>query len=357
MATEKLKIKVDVDGVSTAKSQLNKMSTATGGASSSFTKMAGIIGGATAALYLGQKAFTAIVEVGKDFEKGMANLKSISGATEAELGTLEATSMKLGASTAFTAGEVTNLMTEYAKLGFKPEEIDQATESTLKLAGAFGVSLDQAASVAGGTLRAFGLDASETERVTNVMASSFGSSALDMDKFANSMKYVAPIASAVGFEVEEVSTILGTLADKSISGSQAGTALRKIMLSLGNENSILASRMGGTATSMDELKERMMHLKESGFDPVNDGATLVGRNAVTAFTALYQSMTDNETSIKKMDELNDTLYGGSDSFDCFGSATGMYNIQMDTTQGRLDVLKSATEALGITIFGTFKESF
>jgi TP901 family phage tail tape measure protein len=44
-------------------------------------------------------------------------------------------------------------------------------------------------------------------RVTDVMAKSFSSSALDLDKFAMSMKYVAPVAAAAGISLEEASAM------------------------------------------------------------------------------------------------------------------------------------------------------
>ena len=42
------------------------------------------------------------------------------------------------------------------------------------------------------------MDVKDTGKVTDVMAKSFSASALDMQKFSDSMKYVAPVAKMAG---------------------------------------------------------------------------------------------------------------------------------------------------------------
>jgi TP901 family phage tail tape measure protein len=167
------------------------------------------------------------------FELEMAKVRAISGATADEFMKLKANAEKLGASTIFSAKQVAGLQVEFAKLGFTASEIDKVTESTLYLAQAAQTDLARAAEVAGSTLRAFGLNASETGRVTDVMAKSFSTSALDMEKFAESMKYVAPVANAAGISIEETTAMLAVMANAGIKGSQAGTSLRRIFSELG----------------------------------------------------------------------------------------------------------------------------
>ena len=147
-----------------------------------------------------------------DFESAMASVKAVSGATADQFKKLEDSAKDLGASTVFTAREVAGLQLEYSRLGFSAEEIVKVQEATLNLAQATGSDLAQAADVAGSTLRAFGLDASETTRITDVMAASFNATPLQIDNFADSMKYVAPIAKAAGISLEETTAMLGVLA-------------------------------------------------------------------------------------------------------------------------------------------------
>lgn len=256
------------------------------------------------------------VNIVKDFEQANANLASILGVTTEQTKKLQDQQLLLGGSTSYTAAQVAELQTEYAKLGFTNEEILAATEGTLFLAKAAGTDLARAAEVAGSTLRGFGLDANETGRVTDVMALSFSKSALDMEKFAESMKYVAPIAKVAGLTIEETTAMLGALANAGISGSSAGTALRQIL-----------SEMDKTGKSTSEA---LQDLATKGLN-LADAEDEVGKNAKTALLVL----TDQT---KQTAELTTVLNGAA------GSAKAMADVQDDTLKGSIDRLSSAWEA-------------
>ena len=166
------------------------------------------------------------------FEQQSANLASVLGKTSEQITALTKDAKRLGSITSFTAKEVLQLQTEFAKLGFNETQILNATEATLSLAAATGTELSEAAAVAGATLGGFGLGASETQRVVDVMAKSFSISALDMEKFKEAMKNAAPAARAVGLSIEETTALLGNLASAGITGSKAGNALKNTFIQL-----------------------------------------------------------------------------------------------------------------------------
>ena len=251
----------------------------------------------------------------KDFDQGMANLASVLGTTKDKINALSDDAKRLGATTRFTAGEVAQLQTEFAKLGFNEQEILDATESTLSLAGATGTDLARASSVAGSTLRAFGLDAKEMQRVNDVMAKSFSTSALDMDSFAEAMKYVAPVSKAAGVSIEETTAMIGALADNGIKGSQAGTGLRRIF-----------SEMAKTGKP---VQEALAEISAKGLT-LTDAMDEVGRSAQTALLVLSENQ-------EKVGKLTTTFENAE------GSAQAMADTQLNTLGGALDLLKSAWE--------------
>ena len=199
--------------------------------------------------------------------------------------------------------------------------------------------MSQSASVAGSTLRAFGLDASETVRMTDVMATSFASTALDMDKFTNSMSFVAPVAKVAGFSLEETTAVLGTLANAGISGSMAGTSLRQVFLELSNENSKLAKRLGGTVSNSEELTQALNKLKEEGIGTA-EMKDLVGQRAVSAFSILLDGADDVANLTEKFN-------------DATGAGQAMATEMLDTLQSKFKIMQSASEDLGIAFFDTF----
>ena len=264
---------------------------------------------------------TLSVAVFTGFEQQMAEVKAVSGATADEFQKLKANAEKLGATTIFTAKEVGGLQSAFARLGFTADEITKVTEATLYLAQASGSDLARSAEIGGATLRGFGLDAAETGRVTDVMALSFSRSALDMDKFANSMKYVAPVANLAGVSLEETTAMLAILANAGISGSQAGTSLRRILTDLSKES-------GTTA-------EKFAKLSEKGIT-IGNAMDEVGRNASSAFIVLQK----NSESLPALTK---------DFENSEGAAKAMAQIMGDTLQGSMKAFTSASEGAMIQI--------
>ena len=276
-----------------------------------------------------------IISTFAEFEAQMAAVQAISGATGEEFTKLEQAALKLGASTVFTATEVAKLQEEFARLGFTVDEIDAATLSTLNLAAATGESLANSAQIAGSTLRAFNLDAVQTQRVTDVMAESFTNSALNLERFKESMKFVAPVARATGFTIEETSSLLMQLADNGLTGSIAGNALKNIFLKLGDANSKLAKKLGGPVQGIPQLADAMRQLSAEGFS-ATEAVDLLDKRSAPAFLALIKNIEGLESGV---DILNMAE----------GAVNRMAAIRLDTLQGDFTILKSATEGLSIAL--------
>jgi len=265
--------------------------------------------------------FSRALNESKEFEKALSGLKAITGATGDEMKALSSDAKALGATTAFTASQVVELQTEFSKLGFNTAEILDATSATLALAAASGTDLATAATVSGNTIRAFGLDASEAGRVTDVMAKSFTTSALDMDKFRESMKLVAPIAKTAKVSLEESSAALAVLADRGVSGSMAGTQLRRVM-------SDLATKTGKNFQDSLELTADKLSAASTTAEKLAIAKDLVGDRAKGALIALAENR----------DALNDLkiAYEGAG-----GAAQKMADEQLNNLAGDITILSSA----------------
>ena len=278
-----------------------------------------------AAQFMGAMAAFALIKnvIGtfKDFEQANADLASVLGKTTDEIKDLSEEAKKYGATTKFTASEVSGLQKEFAKLGFSVKEIKNATKATLDLAAATNTDLARAAEVAGATVRGFGLDASETQRVTDVMAKSFSSSALDMEKFATSMRAVAPVAKNAGLNIEQTTSMLGILVDRGVDASTAGTSLRNVFLEL--------SKQGLT------FEEAMQQINEST-DKNATALDLFGKRGAVTGTILA------ETGVQ-VSELEEKLNNAG------GAAERMAETQLDTLSGKLTILNSAWEGFILSI--------
>ena len=267
--------------------------------------------------------FMKLANVSKDFAFSLSNLKAISGGTNEEMTALRENALELGRTTSFTASEVVKLQTELAKLGFSTSEILASSAATLNLAKVASVELGEAAAVAGATLRGFGLDADQSSRVVDVMAKSFSSSGLDMTKFAESMKLVAPIAATVKVPIEQATAALGILADRGVSGSLAGTQLRRVLSDLAMTTGV------NFRDSLDIAAERMDKAKSSS-EKLAIATEMVGDRAKGSLIALVENREALDALTVKLD-------------DAAGASAEMARIMDDNLKGDLMKLSSAWE--------------
>jgi len=329
--TEKIVVQVVVQG----DKDLKKLEGRTKTTTKSFGKMAAGVLGAVAAFKTVANVVGSAIKSFRDFEFQMAKVRAVTGASNSDFKKLSSSAKELGRTTFFTATQVAELQTNYAKLGFTTSEILDAQNATLDLATATGSDLARAAIVAGSAVRGFGLDASETQRVVDVMAVSFTSSALDIEKFQTSMTKVAPIAKSAGFSIEDTTAIMAQLSDSGIEASIAGTSLRNILLKMQDPNSDLVKSFGKTIHSLDELVPALGKFSEEGGSLAEIMEVVDLRQAA----AFEQMITSRDRTVALRDSL----------LDANGAASEMATIVGDNLEGAFKRFTSALEGLAINI--------
>ena len=296
--------------------------------------LVGVLGTLGAGVGLGQ-IFRNVTGVMMDFDQAQADLTAISGKTKEELAGLTQQAKDLGATTQFTATQITEMQIELAKLGFTTDEITASTEAVSKFASATGSDMASASKVAGATLRAFQLDASEMERVVSTLGVSTTKSALSFSTFETAMSTIAPVASTFGFGVEDTTALLAQLADSGFDASSSATATRNILLNLADANGDLAQALGKPVTNIEELAEGLQELDSRGID-LAETLELTDKRSVAAFNTFIKGSGDLVAFRESITNVNDEL-------------TDMAEKKLDSVRGQVTLLGSAWEGfiLGI----------
>ena len=302
--------------------------------SGSFLKIGAAIGVAVAAV----RKFAQAYKVIADFEQANANLATILGVNRNEMEELERAAMKLGGTTRYTASEVTSLQTELAKLGFTQKEIIDMAPATLNFATAVGTDLASAAQLAGVALRSFNLASDQTEDVLGTMAVACNKSALSFTYLQNAFSTIAPVAKTYGLSLKDTIALLGTLANAGFDASSAATATRNILLNLANANGKLATALGGTVNSFDEIITALVKLRDEGVD-LNTTLELTDKRSVAAFNT-FLSGAENAR------ELRDALQ------DVNGELDRIATERMNTVEGAILSMQSAWERFILSFKGS-----
>ena len=251
-------------------------------------------------------AFASAAKTIADFERANSELAAVLGTNLKGIEDLTQSAKELGRTSEFTASEVTQLQIALSRLGFDSTQIKQMQGSVLNFALAMNTDLASAADFTGASLRAFGLEAKDTGYLLDVMSASTTNSALDFSKLQTSISVVAPIAKAFGLDVKETAAFLGVLANNGFDASSAATALRNILLNLSNSNGKLATGIGHSAKSFDEIIAAFKELSEQGIEVDKVLAMTDNRSAAAATTIITQAEAV-QTLKEKLDEADGSL--------------------------------------------------
>lgn len=172
---------------------------------------------AQGATFLGVSAGLAdTVNTYKGFESMMSQVQAISGATGKEFDDLTAKAQEMGATTKFTATEAAQAFNYMAMAGWKPEQMTAGISGIMSLAAASGEDLASTSDIVTDALTAFGLKARDAGHFSDVLAKASASSNTNVGMLGESFKYVAPVAGAMKYSVEDTSLALGLMANSCL---------------------------------------------------------------------------------------------------------------------------------------------
>lgn len=268
--------------------------------------------------------FAASAKTFADFDDAMRLVGAVSQSTEKELAMLTATAKRLGATTSFTAIQVAGLMGELGRAGFSAEQVNVMTGAVLNLARATGTDATLSAGIMAASIRQFGLSAGDAAKVADLLTVAANASFNSVESLGEALTYAGPVAADFNMSMEDTLAILGALGNVGIQGSNAGTALRRMLTLTGAEAEKLQGIFGvafvdaaGNARPLvdvlDEVNQATANLgtaeRAKKFNEAFGllgitGASAIAKNAV-AVRDLQQKLQDAagtaEATAKKMD--------------------------------------------------------
>ena len=291
--------------------------------------------------------------VGSSFEAGMSQVAAISGATSSELERLTEKAKSLGASTKFTATQVTEAMNYMAMAGWNAEQMLSGIDGVISLAAASGGDLAQVSDIVTDAITAFGLKAEDVGHFSDVLAAAAANANTNVSMMGETFQYCAPIAGALGFSVEDVTEAIGLMANSGVKSSMAGTALRTLFTKLSDEVKITGKNLGEVTIQTSNADGSMRSLTDilndmrgafsqlSQSEKSTAAESIAGKYAMTGLLALMNSGADDV----------DKLRGAIE--ECDGASADMAQTMQDNTAGAVTIMQSALEGLGIAAYEKF----
>lgn len=277
------------------------------------------------------------------------------------LAALRKEARKVGAETKFSALEAAGGLDFYATAGFNAAQAMAVLKPTAKLATIANLDLARTSDIASDSIGAFGLMTKDSvqlqknfTRVSDVMAKTMTSTNTNMEDMFEAIKKGAPTFTATGQSIETFNTLMGTLANAGVKGSEAGTQLRNVMLRLSKPTKEAQESLDALGIKTEDSKGNFRDIVdvladfEKGLKGMGNKQkaaalkTIFGSRSVTGLNLLLQEGTGN---LRKFRKTLDESAGATDK---------MATIMDKSLGNRLASLKSAAIEAGFSLLSAFK---
>ncbi|WP_462385187.1 phage tail tape measure protein [Intestinibacillus massiliensis] len=290
------------------------------------------------------------VKAGSDFEAGMSEVRAISGATSADMDVLSAKAKEMGETTKFSASESAEALKYMAMAGWKTQQMVDGLPGIMNLAAASGESLGSVSDIVTDALTAFGLQAADSAHFADVLAKAASSSNTNVGLMGATFKYVAPVAGALKYSVEDTAVAVGLMANAGIKGEQAGTALRSMLTNLAKPSDQVAQYMDAIGLSMttangqvkplntllEEMRQKFSGLTDA--EKAEYAAGIAGKEGMSGLLAIIN------TAPSDFNKLTQEIGNAN------GAAKEMADTMNDNLQGQVTLMQSNLEGVGIKIY-------
>ena len=288
-----------------------------------------------------------LIETTRNFEDGMARVQAVTNATQAEFQMMEQEALKWGSTTRYTATEAANSLENLTRNGLSATQATAALGPTLQLAQANTIGLAEAADITMNVMNGFGLEVKDMGRVNDVLSSTAAHSATNISQLAEAEKNAAPFGHSLGQSIEQVNAALGVLADVGIKGSDAGSAIRMVLMGLASPTAKqqkafkqLGVDISESSLRSEGLTKTLEKLRDSGVMKAANSAELLGDIFGRRVAPQAMALLNNIDGLKtKLDILNNSQ----------GTTERMFEQSYSNMSNSIYGIQSAWEHLLITI--------
>ncbi|MHB8036175.1 phage tail tape measure protein [Clostridium botulinum] len=293
-------------------------------------------------------------KIGMDFEASMSNVSALSGNTGKDLKQLETAARNAGASTSKSAKDAADALGYMALAGYDNKQMMEALMPVLRLSEAGNLDLARTSDLVTDSLSSLGKSTKDLPVYLDQVAKTAASSNTNIDALMEGLIVCGGTVKNLNVPLDEANTLLGTLANRGIKGSEAGNSFNSILINL-------TSGAGQAGEAMEKLglsafdsngkfkgvTNVLLELKEKTKDMTEEN-----RN-------MYLSMIGGKTQLTTLQAL---LSGVGEEYgdlrgkiqDSKGALNDMAITMQENNKGSITQLKSALEELGIKIYDILK---
>ena len=303
-----------------------------GGIASSLGMIANPAGAATAAVAAVGVVMVSAGKAAAEFETHLDSLQSLTGLDDGAMKAISDGAIEMSKNFKSSASEIVDAMkligSQAPELLSDKDALMAVTEAANVLAEAAQIEVVDAAKGITTVMNQMGVSASEATNIINTLAASSQQGSADVAYLNTAFEKAGTAAKGAGMDYVQLAAAVETIAPKFSSADVAGSQLASTLLKLS---------MSGNSDFMPSVVGMQQALENMAAAEMDDVAikNLVGES--------------NVTMLKSLIEAKDTFAGYSDSLRGTNTAYEQMAINNDNFEGATTRLKSAWDALMITL--------
>jgi TP901 family phage tail tape measure protein len=297
-----------------------------------------------------------LVGITADYNQKIAEVGAITETSGDTLAAFAQHARDIGRELPLSLSKIAQAGGELVRAGLTVEEaMAGATRavSQLTFAAAGELGLENAARMVAGGLLAFNLQGKDATMVANALTAAAVKSAVTFSDVDRSFRQVASVAAILGYNVQETAALIGVMGQAFLRGSDAGTSLKQMFISLMKPSAASLGFMKEFGLSLYDTSGRVLPFRDVliqldkafGANAISSGrvteqyrdyvlATMFGSDAIRAAIVL---------AMKNTDAYDDMLKATKD----ISVAEIAHRMTVDVLNNQLAITKNVMGALAI----------
>lgn len=244
-------------------------------------------------------------------------------------------------------------MADFKQAGYDIDEAMTLTADALDLVIAGNIDAAEASDLIIAALKGFGLEADSARQYVDILNEVSNNYATDVEQLARGMSDLSPIASQMGFSMEESAGLLVPVIEIFRSGDEAANALKTGLLKLVDDSKPVTDALAAIGVSQYDLNGEL----RSGKDIFIDVATAfqgLEENQKLFITSQLVGIEQSAKMVKVFDNLKLSTEIASTAMDSAGSAAKEVAQRLESAEVSVDRFKVGFENLARTVGDQFK---
>lgn len=300
-------------------------------------------------------------------ERSFAQLKIVTGATDAEMVKFKDTAVGLAKDLGKSVSDVAGSIEVFSRLGYSLPDASELAKYATVMANVAAVDTDAATTGLTSIIKGFDMDVDNAEHVSDVLVKVGQEYAVSAGEMMTAFEKSGAALNATGTSFEKSAGLIAAANAAVQDASVVGTALKTV-----------SARIRGSKTELDELGEGTEDLAEgfskyaaelkglTGFDIMNGDHTFKDLYDIfEGISRVWDKLSDTQRArvseilggTRQLQVISSVLGNWEDAagayaaaMDSAGAATRANDIYMSTAEAHINQMKAAFQEMGSTVF-------